>query len=188
MFLASPWVASFSASYLVARRPQRVLDPWARTGDLLGPVLEQNPQASAVAIESNAECAEAGQEVNRGLPIEWHHGKADQVLPQVKGTFDALVCAPPFGMHPRITANLSTEHGAVEISDDPGRIVVAQACLKLSEHGVAIVLFPPSFLWQSSPRSFRSLLGQLGLGLEAAIALPAGFLEPSPGLRPTLSR
>jgi hypothetical protein len=64
----------------------------------------------------------------------------------------------------------------VDVADDRASQILAAASLRLSSDGAALYVVAPNLLSRSD--SILRKLGQLGLGLDAAFALPAGTFAP----------
>src|SRR5947199_1234891 len=64
----------------------------------------------------------------------------------------------------------------VELRDDLGNLVLISAALRLDSSGVGLFVVTPSFFF--SQRSVFKHFSRLGLGAEAALALPPGTFAP----------
>ena len=64
----------------------------------------------------------------------------------------------------------------VESRDDLGNLILVAASMRLSSSGVGFFVVTPSFFF--SARSVFRQFGDLGLGVEAALALPPGTFAP----------
>ncbi|MGC3976191.1 MAG: hypothetical protein QM771_17660, partial [Nitrospira sp.] len=65
-----------------------------------------------------------------------------------------------------------------------GHLILVATALRLSENGIGLFVVSNSFFW--SARSVKHHFKDLGLGIEAALALPAGAFAPYMNIQTTL--
>src|SRR5262249_14462584 len=83
----------------------------------------------------------------------------------------------PMGRRSMNPLCVSDESGTtIELRDDLGNLLMVSASLHLIPNGVGLFVVTPSFFF--SERSVFRQLGVLGLGVQAALALPSGTFAP----------
>ena len=167
-------VAVFSE--LVKGVPAKVIcDPWAGVGTILASVQETTRAVKTLAFNQTADEVTLGRFF---LPdAEWHAGDSLALLADIKEDFDIVVANLPFGAHAREPLALSDPQGKpVELRDDLGHQILAASSVRLTEDGIGIFVVPSKFFF--SRKSVFHSLDALGLGIEAALTLPAGTFAP----------
>ncbi|HEY1192456.1 MAG TPA: hypothetical protein VGE74_32835, partial [Gemmata sp.] len=175
------WVSDFAAEIVsdaVSTATARtVLDPYARTGDVLIPAVARLADAMGLAIERDPTLVQAAVQVNPAAPIQWEVGDAFALLTSdelITEQLGAVVSAPPWGTR----ENGELELNGVRLRDSVVNLVLASACMRLGEGGVAVLVLPPRFFIDPPESSFCAQLGALGLALVAALHLPPGTFSP----------
>jgi len=152
-----------------------VCDPWAGFGSLLA--LVQFTTGAKTAIGFTASEREAGLGSVFGSYAQLRVGDPLQLLSELSGDVDVVVSVLPFGYHQDTPLLMKTETGeCVELKADLGGQLLVAASEKLSIHGIGLFVVPPSFF--ISRRSVLSHFTALGLGIDAALALPPGAFAP----------
>lgn len=82
--------------------------------------------------------------------------------------------------HPPLKVTLASGE-AVELADELGNLVMVAASMRLSSSGVGLFVVTPSLFFRRQSVFHR--LGELGLGMEAALALPSGTFAPYTNIR-----
>ena len=136
--------------------------------------------------------------------LDWRAGRltdpiahlSDHVVPPAP--FDVVASILPFGSRLPFTAEVHGGSGFSLKTRDEASLVIAETSLRLAPNGIGLFVVPPSFFLSAS--SIVPQLPHLGLGLEAALELPAGSFLPytniaaflvvvrRPALRPIGSR
>ena len=104
-------------------------------------------------------------------------GEPLRLLSTLKADVDVFASILPFGGKCNDPISLRTVGGeAIEVRGDLGNKVLAAAATRLSADGIGLFVMPPSFFFaqESVLRQFTAL----GVGLEAALALPSGTFAP----------
>jgi hypothetical protein len=157
------------------RSAQLVCDPWAGLGAVVASLQDATHAKKAIAITQDEAEAALGRVLVRNA--EWRVGDPIAVLSGLTGEIDVVASIPPFGARRERPMMLTTSTGdSVELKDDLGNLILVAASQKLGADGIGLFLVTPSFF--SSPRSVLHSFKALGLGVEAALALPSGSFAP----------
>jgi hypothetical protein len=171
-----PYISHFIVAYMNGRKVGRVLDPYARLGFLLIPIVRSCEVREAVGIVRAENEFEAARLISAQLPINWKRGEWQALIDQL-GQFDLVVSSPPFGL-PAVTEEIPADSGAVKLRDSMTNILVLRSCRLLQADGDAIFLLPNTF--------FRgdvvALLPKFSLSVNAVFALPKAALAPFTGI------
>jgi hypothetical protein len=152
-----------------------VCDPWAAFGELLANVGKFTSASKALAFTQHDHEFALGS-VLLG-EAEWKLGDPIVSLQSMKGALDLAVSILPFGLKTDRSVTLSRSDGtSVELRDDLANLLLASTAMRLRDDGLAAFVVPPSFFVRKGP-VFRELRA-LGLGLQAALTLPAGTFSP----------
>jgi hypothetical protein len=109
--------------------------------------------------------------------IDWQIGDPLSLLSEMNLELDAVVSILPMATQSKKPLKTTTPNGkAVELCDDLGNLLLAAASMRLNPTGIGLFVVTPSFF--ATPGSVFPRLGELGLGIEAAFALPAGTFAP----------
>lgn len=169
------YASDFLVAYLKGKNVDRVIDPSAGHGQLIGPLLEKGIGRRATAWESNKEAVATGTVMTQGLPVEWQH--ADFLKVEESGPSDLVVSAPIIRVRTETHLFKSADGEDVEVQDNESHLIVLKACMSLSEKGECLVFLPQSFAF-GRPKSVWSSLEPLGFVVESVVAMPDGFLAP----------
>ncbi len=163
------------SSILGGRSAHIVCDPWAGLGIIVASVQDATKAGKAFALTQNQGEMALGKLLAGNA--EWLLGDSIQMLSQMTEEFDVMASVLPFNHRlgrPITMPTLSGEN--IELRDDLGQMILVAACQKLSAEGVGLFVVTPSFFF--SQRSALHHFGVLGLGIEAALALPSGAFAP----------
>jgi hypothetical protein len=173
-FTAPEIVLQTSAILLEGRRAGVACDPWADLGVLAQRVRDVNG-ARTYAVSINPEDATLGKAL--APELEWITGDFLRVIDAIPAAIDVIASILPFNARAQGSRAFDGLSGTpVDVSDDRASQILVGASLRLSADGVALYVVAPSFFLR--PNSVLHKLGQLGLGLDAAFALPAGTFAP----------
>jgi hypothetical protein len=101
---------------------------------------------------------------------------------QLTELLDVIASVLPFGVRVPQAVELKTISGKiVRCTGDLGPIVLAATSMHLSPDGIGLFVVTPSFFL--SAQSIMHDLPRLGLGIEAALAFPAGSFAPDTNIR-----
>ncbi|HKO48433.1 MAG TPA: hypothetical protein VJV79_11950 [Polyangiaceae bacterium] len=110
--------------------------------------------------------------------FDWQVGDPLKLLGATTSKYDLVASILPMGMKSKSPLTiLSTTGAAIELQADVAGLVIALAAGCMSTAGVALFTVAPSFF--SSTESLFHRFEDLGLGLQAALALPAGTFAPA---------
>jgi hypothetical protein len=168
-FFVPAFVTQFISTYVAYRKPQTVLDPWVGTGSLLLPVMDAADIGRGVAIAHSDSEVRLPQAMST-KPVEWRVDKP-QVALESLGTFDVVLSAPPWG-GPKTTATIRTASGQLDVRDSETSVNVVRAATHINDSGEAVFILPNNFFFDRSQGSGWNALAQLGLYVNAVIALP----------------
>jgi hypothetical protein len=162
-------------SALISNRGYKIVcDPWAGIGTMLATVQEATQATTAIAITQNNEEYALGKALVGSA--EWKIGDPIDLLSQAP-ELDLVVSVLPFGARSRRPLVLpGLGDNTIEINGDLGDLLLTASAMRLSHDGIGIYIVPPSFFF--SRGSVRRHFGEIGLSVEAALALPPGSFAP----------
>jgi hypothetical protein len=168
---------------LVSDSPAKVVcDPWAGLGAVISVLKDVTRAPEAIAITCNESEAAIGRVITHD--VRWEVGSTLHLLESM-GPIDVAASILPFGVRYSESIKVATTSGGfMEIRDDLGHLILTMTALRLTTAGIAIFVVPNSFLW--SARTVRQHFDELGLGLEAVLALPAGAFAPYANLQTSI--
>ena len=105
-------------------------------------------------------------------------GDALELLANVNSELDVVASVLPFGIiSDQRALQLTTATGKnIALKDELGRLILVAASQKLATDGIGLFVVTPSFFF--SDASVLRHFDALGLGVEAALALPSGTFAP----------
>ena len=169
------WLAGVFCTLAKDASPKTICDPWAGTGFLVEALRETCQPQQAVAFTQN----QAAHELGRVLvpDVSWQLGEPLGLLESVTRSFDVFASILPMGArsHCSLTVKLPSQD-TVELSGDLGNLILVAASMRLNSSGVGLFVVTPSFFFKKQSVFHR--FSELGLGLEAALALPSGTFAP----------
>ena len=174
------WLAGVFCALAEEVSPKAICDPWAGAGFLIGALREAVLPELAIAFTHN----QAEHELGRVLVPEvgWQLGEPLSLLDSLPQLIDVFASILPMGArsHPPLKVTLASGE-AVELADELGNLVMVAASMRLSSSGVGLFVVTPSLFFRRQSVFHR--LGELGLGMEAALALPSGTFAPYTNIR-----
>lgn len=170
--LVPPPVIQFVEEYVKRLHIKSVLDPSAGYGSLVAASQRSTGAEHAVACDLMGEATQIGSLLNPSA--DWHHGDFLALRPTLLQEFDLVVSVLPFGYRSTYSQPMDTTWD--HVSRDVGFQILVQSASLLGDDGAGIFVTTPSFLWARESPINR--LGEWGLGVEAALSLPAGAFEP----------
>jgi len=162
---------------LKGRSTKIACDPWAGLGMLASVVREATHARKTFAFAKlNKQYAALARTVVRG--VRWQIGNPLTLINEVlTGPVDVVASVLPFRMPGTQEVELHGTSGeTIRCRLDFSSNLLAAAALRLSADGIGLFVVTPSFFF--SRYSVLSYLSLLGLGVEAAMALPAGSFAP----------
>jgi hypothetical protein len=175
VFPVPPLLLPVISALIQDRHDKTICDPWAGIGTILASVQETTKAKSAIAIVQNRADFELGKVLLSSA--EWHLGDPLELLSSKVPELHLVVSIPPFGAkgsHPLVLQGVDGKD--VELHDDLGNLILAASAARLGQQGIGIYIVTPSFFFSS--RSVLRDFGSIGLGVEAALALPPGSFAP----------
>ena len=162
-------------SLLEGRSAGVACDPWAGFGVLATTI------ADAVQAKTTIVCTRDQQNAALGRvlapTLDWHTGDPFSFLEKLTDPLDVVASVPPFGVRDFQPVELPAETGEpVRPAGDLASVLIAAASSRLSQEGLGLFVVASSFFF--AQRSVLRDLPRLGLGVEAALALPAGTFAP----------
>ncbi len=150
-------------------------DPWAGLGILAATVQEVVDAQKTISCVQNTHSLALGQVI--APQLEWHTGDPLAFLQTLRDPLDVIASVLPFGMRASQAVELRGKSGEpVRCSGDLGSLLLAAASSLLSPNGIGLFVVTPGFFFQQG--SVLHDLPRLGLGVAAALALPAGSFAP----------
>lgn len=169
------WLAGVFRTLTMEAAPKTIFDSCAGLGFLVEVLREacQPEQALAFAI------SDLEHSLGKVLApkVDWKLGEPLQLLGSLTQTFDLIGSILPMGAKSNEPLKVTLPTGkSAELADDLGSLVMVAASMRLSSSGLGLFVVTPSFFFkqQSVFRRFT----ELGLGMEAALALPSGTFAP----------
>jgi hypothetical protein len=173
-FLPPPVLGAFLCAF-EGRSVTTLCDPFAGSGVLAASLSEEAAVERTVACLPNEQMLAFARSL--APHVEWHVDDPIAFLDGVDTPFDAITSVLPFGARTSRKVDVAGPSGEpVLVSGDLADVVLAMAASHLSADGVGLFVVAPSFF--AARRSFVAQLPRLGLGLEAALELPAGSFAP----------
>ncbi|MDQ3668388.1 MAG: hypothetical protein M3410_17800 [Acidobacteriota bacterium] len=169
------WLSSVFRKLIEDRSPTTICDPWAGIGLLIG-VLRETPgvKESLAFTQNQSEFVLGKTLVPQAI---WQLGEPLNLLSAMEKPIDVVASILPMGLRFPYPVSISGSSGdKVELRDDLGNLILVTASLKLTDSGIGLLVVTPSFFF--SQRSVFRQLSDLGLGIEAALALPSGTFAP----------
>src|SRR6266446_9114961 len=169
------WLAGMFGALAKDASPESICDPWAGTGFLLEVLREACQPKEALAFTQSQTEHDLGKVL---VPeVSWQLGEPLCLLDAVTQEFDVVASILPMGARSVNPLTVATPAGEkIELRDDLGNLVMVAASLHLSSSGIGLFVVTPSFFF--SQRSVFRQFGALGLGVQAALALPSGTFAP----------
>lgn len=164
---------------LVGQTATKVCDPWAGIGRIIAELQKNTGAQTAVALAKNDKEVEVGKTIARDA--DWYIGDPLHMVNELPNDFDVVASCLPFGgktSEPFIATQTSGE--TIEIKGTISDRYVVAFSKKLKHEGVAIFIVTPSFFF--SQTSALKYFDSLGIGVEAALALPSGTFSPYTGV------
>jgi hypothetical protein len=169
------WLVSVFCTLVKEVSPKTICDPWAGAGFLVEALREACQPVHAVAFTKNQSEFELGKVL---VPdVSWRLGESLLLLDSLPQEFDVVASNLPWGARSHLPLKATLSSGdAVELVDDLGNLILVAASMRLSSSGVGFFVVAPSFFFKEQSVFHR--FGELGLGMEAALALPSGTFAP----------
>ncbi len=163
------------AALLIAHPAKIVCDPWAGIGALVATVSQATGAQRALAFTRNSQEAELGRVLTRSA--DWSVGDVFELLRSLDTALDVAASILPFGGTVNQSMSVTSPSGeTVQLSGDLGQSILVATAMRLSAEGIGLFVVTPSFFF--SQLSARHQLDRLGLGIDAALALPSGTFAP----------
>ncbi len=174
-FYVPEWLARAFAALAEGVSPKTICDPWAGIGFLAAVLQEASGATDVLAITQNSGEHALGQVL---VPqADWLLGDPLLVLGKEKKELDVVASILPMGARAHHPLKVTLPSGeAVELADELGNLVMVAASMRLSSSGVGLFVVTPSFFFKQQSVFHR--FSELGLGMEAALALPSGTFAP----------
>src|SRR5882724_3058159 len=154
--------------------PHSICDPWAGMAFLIETIRAATGAQRSYALSSNETDARIGRALTPGT--DWKFFRPTELLNSIPGDVDLFASMLPFGAKADHPFTIAHDGREIEIRSDIGGQVLVAASLKLSSSGIGLLVVPPMFF--VSELSVRGQLNSLGLGVNAALALPPGTFAP----------
>lgn len=174
-FYVPEWLARAFAALTEGMSPKTICDPWAGIGFLVAVLREASGASDALAITQNSGEHTLGKVL---VPqADWQLGDPLLVLGKDNKALDVVASILPMGARAQHPLKVTLSSGqAVELADDLGNLVMVAASMRLSSSGVGLFVVTPSFFFKQQSVFHR--FSELGLGMQAALALPSGTFAP----------
>jgi hypothetical protein len=169
------WLAGVFAKLTEGLSTPIICDPWAGIGLLVAVVRESIQAKDVLAFTQMQSEAALGKVL---VPdATWQVGDPLQLLGATTTELDVAASILPMGVklpHPLTVA--TPTGGNIVLRDDLGNLILVAASMRLSAEGIGLFVVTPSFFF--SQRSVLRQFDDLGLGIDAALALPSGTFAP----------
>ena len=169
------WLAGVFCLLGKEASPNSICDPWAGNGFLIEALREACQPTQTLAFTQNR----AQHELGKVLVPEagWQLGEPLCLLDSLRHSIDVVASILPMGARTQFPLKVTLPSGeVVELADDLGNLILVAASMRLSSSGVGLFVVTPSFFFKQ--QSVLHRFSELGLGMEAAFALPSGTFAP----------
>lgn len=177
-FLPSPdWLIAVFSALAQGRTVNTICDPWAGIGLLIGIMQEVTQAKTVLALEPNLSNAVLGNALVE--KADWQVGSPIDLLSSQDREIDLVTSFLPFGIRAKKSQTLTVsglDGNDIVLKDDIGNQILVAASMRLSAEGIGLFVVTPSFFFSRS--SVFQQFSALGLGLDAALALPPGTFAP----------
>lgn len=169
------WLAGVFCTLAKEVSPKTICDPWAGAGFLVEALREACQPVQTLAFTKNQAEFELGKIL---VPeVSWQLGEPLLLLDSLPQEFDVVASNLPWGAKSHFPLKAILPSGeAVELADDLGNLILVATSMRLSSSGVGLFVVTPSFFFKQ--QSIFHQFGELGLGMEAVLALPSGTFAP----------
>jgi len=174
-FYFPEWLARAFVALIEGIPLKTICDPWAGLGFLVAVLSETSRASEALAFTKNVDGYTLGKVL---VPqAEWQSGDPLLLLGKLNKELDLVASILPMGVKSHHPLNVILPSGqSVDLVDDLGNLVIVAASMQLSPSGMGLFVVTPSFFFKQ--QSIFRRFSDLGLGMEAALALPAGTFAP----------
>lgn len=169
------WLAAVFSKLVEGTATKSICDPWAEVGILIGLLNSASKAQDSIAIARSLEEATLGRVL---VPlVDWRVGDPLTLLSEVAEGLDLVASVLPMGLRSSRPLTVTAPSGrSIELRDDVGGQIMVAASMRLSPKGFGFFIVPKMLFF--SERSALRQFDELGLGLEAALALPPGTFAP----------
>jgi uncharacterized coiled-coil protein SlyX len=169
------WLAEVFCTLAKEVSPKTICDPWAGVGFLVETLREACQTAQAFALTKLQDEFGLG---NVLVPeVSWQLGEPLHLLDSLPQSLDVVASILPMGTRAHHPLKVTLSSGdAVELADDLGNLIMVASAMRLSSSGVGLFVVTPSFFFKQ--QSVYNRFSELGLGIDAALALPSGTFSP----------
>lgn len=169
------WLARAFRALSESVTTHRLCDPCAGIGVLVGTLQEATRAKETIAITQDRSEETLGKVL---VPeANWRLGEPLKVLEDLRADIDVVASILPMGIRSRQPLKVRTPSGDdIEILGAFGNLVMVQASMRLKASGAGLFVVTPSFFF--AQQSVLPQFENLGLGIEAALALPSGTFAP----------
>ncbi len=164
-------LSKFVADILNNYSPKNILDPWARYGQLAIPILEKNESSKFDAINRNLMESKVLMKLDLQRQIKIQNGDPVEILQKTKKKFDAIVCAPPFGMKLGLGCSIKTKKYSIR---DVSHAIIFLSCQLLKKEGFGVFVAAPNLIERPFRNKIEESLEEIGCSISDCINLPAG--------------
>jgi hypothetical protein len=174
-FAVPEWLLRAFSAVIEGSSPKTICDPWAGIGFLVAVLREVSGASEAMAITQNTGENTLGKVL---VPqADWQSGDPLHLLGKESKELDLVASILPMGAKSHLPLKVTLATGEeIELSDELGNLVMVAASMRLSSSGVGMFVVTPSFFFKQQSVFHR--FSELGLGMEAALALPSGTFAP----------
>ena len=175
VFQVPEWLARVFRELSREASPETICDPWAGIGLLIGILGGASQVKESFAFTQNNSEFVLGKLL---VPdAKWQLGEPLELLSAMNKEVDVVASILPMNARSPRPLTISGSSGdKLELRDSLGNLVLVAASAKLAASGVGLFVVTPSFFF--SHRSVFRHFDVLGLGMEAALALPSGTFAP----------
>lgn len=169
------WLGTVFSTIVQSHTANSICDPYARIGLLIGIIKEITKPKSTIAFTPIVSEAILGKVLVDNA--EWKAENSIYLSNTFNKEIDIVASILPFNAKAQKKMKVNARDGhEVELNNDLGQQILISASMNLSTDGIGLFVVTPSFF--SSPHSVFLQFSTLGLGLEAALELPAGTFAP----------
>ncbi len=169
------WLAGVFCDLAKETSPKTICDPWAGAGFLVEALREACSPEQSLAFTQNQASFDLGTVL---VPeVAWQLGEPLHLLNSLPQPIDVFASMLPMGRKSHFPLKITLPSGdAIELADDLGNLILVAASTRLSFSGIGLFVVAPPFFFKQQSVFHR--FSELGLGMEAALALPSGTFAP----------
>ncbi|MEI7685479.1 MAG: hypothetical protein WCL32_10655, partial [Planctomycetota bacterium] len=169
------WLAGVFCALAKQASPRTICDPCAGVGILVETLRETCQSEQALGFTRSTVEYELGEVL--APEVRWQLGEPLELIASLPHSLDLFASILPVGAKSYAPLKVTLPAGeTIELADDLGSLVMVASSMHLTSSGIGLFVVTPSFFFKQ--QSVFRRFSDLGLGMEAAFALPSGTFAP----------